>query len=578
MQIKGKSRQYYYMIMIDKKIRIVLFSICSLFIFCSAASAGKSPKDQYYQAESCYKYLLENQKKQQDRKSWLYCIQKYKEVHRLNPYGPWAAAGLYKTGLLYAGLYRLSNINSDRKEALTFFEQIIKQYPKSRYKNQAVDEIRRISIISPVVESTEVRYIKRKAGLLQKKINPPKIPEQEPAAKETPLPLFPKGFSTVKDLRFWSNPNYTRIVIDSDKETSFTHCLLKKDPSISKPERLYVDLSKSRLGKTFEKTKQINDDLLKDARAGQYTADTVRVVIDIKSFKNYKIFSLKNPFRIVIDVWGKNGKQEKYVKKSPPEKAYYPSTNKKITPSAIAKQLALGVQTIVIDPGHGGHDFGAPGYIKGTHEKDIVLKLAKNLARKIKDTIHCNVILTRETDRFLTLEERTAIANTKNADLFISIHTNASRDKRAYGIETYFLNLATDDESIMVAAKENATSTKNISDLQSILLDLMQNAKINESSRLATHVQDSMFHRLREQYNQIKSKGVKQAPFYVLLGAQMPAVLIETAFISNESECKRLINSTYQERVCDSILLGIRNYIKETNPTAFIEKKPDKQT
>ncbi|RPJ81376.1 MAG: N-acetylmuramoyl-L-alanine amidase, partial [Deltaproteobacteria bacterium] len=382
----------------------------------------------------------------------------------------------------------------------------------------------------------------------------------------------------VKDLRFWSNPNYTRIVIDSDYETNYIHHLLKNDPAMSKPQRLYVDLSQSKLGKTFKKSKQINDDLLKEARAAQYTADTVRVVIDIKSFKSYKVFSLKNPFRIVIDVWGKNGKPEKIVKKPPPEKTYHASVNQKITPSAIAKQLALGVQTIVIDPGHGGHDFGAPGYIKGTHEKDIVLKLAKNLARKIKNTINCNVILTRETDRFLTLEERTAIANTKNADLFVSIHTNASRDNRAYGIETYFLNLATDDESIMVAAKENATSTKNISDLQSILIDLMQNAKINESSRLATHVQDSMFHSLREQYNRIKSKGVKQAPFYVLLGAQMPAILIETAFISNESECKRLIDPTFQERVCDSILHGIRNYIRETNPTAFIEKKPDKQT
>lgn len=573
------------MIMIHKKFCIVLFSVCSLLIFCSAANAGKSPKELYYQAESCYQYLLENQKKQQDRGNWLYCIQKFKEVHRLNPYGPWAAAGLYKSGLLYAGLSRLSNRESDKKTAQALFEQIIKQYPKSRYKKKAEEEIRRFSIQSPAIEPTAVRHVTKKAGLLtkkagllSKKTDIPKISTPEPAATDPPLPLFPKGFSTVKDLRFWSNPNYTRIVIDSDNETNYVHHLLKNDPAISKPQRLYVDLSQSKLGKTFKKSKQINDDLLKEARAAQYTADTVRVVIDIKSFKSYKVFSLKNPFRIVIDVWGKNGKPEKIVKKPPPEKTYHASVNQKITPSAIAKQLALGVQTIVIDPGHGGHDFGAPGYLKGTHEKDIVLKLAKNLARKIKNTINCNVILTRETDRFLTLEERTAIANTKNADLFISIHTNASRDKRAYGIETYFLNLATDDESIMVAAKENATSTKNISDLQSILIDLMQNAKINESSRLATHVQDSMFHNLRGQYSRIKSKGVKQAPFYVLLGAQMPAILIETAFISNESECKRLIDSTYQERVCDSILHGIRNYIQETNPTAFIEKKPDKQT
>ncbi|MCJ7617488.1 MAG: N-acetylmuramoyl-L-alanine amidase, partial [Desulfobacterales bacterium] len=166
---------------------------------------------------------------------------------------------------------------------------------------------------------------------------------------------------------------------------------------------------------------------------------------------------------------------------------------------------------------------------------------------------------------------------TKNADLFISIHTNAARNRRAFGIETYFLNLATDDESILVAARENATSTKNISDLQTILSDLMQNAKINESSRLAGYVQTALCNCLKKNdYGRINNKGVKQAPFYVLLGAQMPAILIETSFISNPKECKRLINSTYQERLCEAIVNGIEKYIKETNPTAFLNNLQQK--
>jgi N-acetylmuramoyl-L-alanine amidase len=139
-------------------------------------------------------------------------------------------------------------------------------------------------------------------------------------------------------------------------------------------------------------------------------------------------------------------------------------------------------------------------------------------------------------------------------------------------METYFLNLATDADAIRVAAKENATSEKNISDLQSILTDLMQNAKINESSRLAAHVQESMHKGLKKNYSNIRSKGVKQAPFYVLLGAQMPAILIETAFISNPRECRRLTDSKYQEHLCEAITSGIKNYIRETNPTAFIKK------
>jgi len=159
--------------------------------------------------------------------------------------------------------------------------------------------------------------------------------------------------------------------------------------------------------------------------------------------------------------------------------------------------------------------------------------------------------------------------------LFISIHTNAVRDRRAFGIETFYLNLATDNDAILVAARENATSTKNISDLETILSDLMQNAKINESSRLAVHVQKSMYRHLRQHYSRIRNKGVKQAPFYVLLGAQMPAILIETSFISNPRECNRLRNSTYQDRMSEAIVDGIKKYIRDTNPTALMEENPD---
>jgi N-acetylmuramoyl-L-alanine amidase len=338
--------------------------------------------------------------------------------------------------------------------------------------------------------------------------------------------------------------------------------------SIKKPQRLYIDLNNSRLGKDITKVIPINDNLLIDARAGQYASNSVRVVVDIKSFETYKIFSLKNPFRIVIDVWGTVDKPEQPV-------IEVSKKNAKIPPGALAKQLALGVSRIVIDPGHGGRDYGAPGYLKGVHEKDVVLKLSRRLAKKIRKELGCEVIMTRNSDRNLTLEERTAIANTKNADLFISIHTNAVRDRRAYGIETFFLNLATDNDAILVAARENATSTKNISDLETILSDLMQNAKINESSRLAVHVQKSMNRHLRKHYSRIKSKGVKQAPFYVLLGAQMPAILIETSFISNPRECKRLNNTAYQDQMSEAIVKGIKEYIKDTNPTALMEKNPN---
>ncbi|THB75907.1 MAG: N-acetylmuramoyl-L-alanine amidase [Desulfobacteraceae bacterium] len=405
------------------------------------------------------------------------------------------------------------------------------------------------------------------------------VPKSYPATGSSSLPrTTPAGDTYVTDLRFWSNPEYTRIVINSTEERPYTHRLLKQDPTINVPfKRLYVDIKNSRLAKNVPEHTPIDDHLLKQARAGQYTSHTVRVVVDIKSFDNYKIFSLKDPFRIVIDVWGKdaNGKSAPKPivaakKAAPPKRPSAEPTTRLSTDnlksSDIAKQLALNVRTIVIDPGHGGRDPGAPGYLKGVWEKDLVLKIAKKLAKTLRERLNCTVLLTRSSDKFLTLEERTAIANTKKADLFISLHCNASKNRKLKGIETYFLNLATDDRAIAVAAKENATSKKNISDLETILNDLMKNAKIKESSRLASDVHSSLVTGMKKKYSGINNLGVKQAPFYVLLGARMPSILIETSFLSNKTECKRLISNPYQDALCNSITNGIKKYIDATNP------------
>jgi N-acetylmuramoyl-L-alanine amidase len=526
---------------------------------------GPTPKKAYINAEACYAELRKNTHKMKYRHHWQRCIDKFQSVYETDPSGPWAAAGLYMAGKLYQRLHAYSNRLADLKSAHRIFSQIITQFPQSRYQIKASSEIQNMPEFEKgeaVAKSDPIAEKIKTSEAQKKSIEGISPPSNKSAAGD---------MTTVTNLRFWSNPNYTRVVIDADQETSYYHHLLKKDPSINKPQRLYVDLSNSRLGKQIRKSIPIHDDLLSDARAGQYTPDAVRVVVDIKSFETYKIFSLKDPFRIVIDVWG--SKATKKPQMQPP--ADIAKKGGKIPPGSLAKQLALGVRRVVIDPGHGGKDYGAPGYLRGVHEKKVVLQIAKRLAKKIRDELNLEVILTRNGDRFLTLEERTAFANTQNADLFVSIHTNASRDRRAYGIETYFLNLATDEEAIRVAAMENATSTKNISDLQKILYDLMQNAKINESSRLAAYVQSAVIGHLKnKRYMRVKSKGVKQAPFYVLLGAQMPSILIETAFISNARECKRLINARYQQRLAEGIVQGIRNYIKATSPTAFLNVRP----
>jgi len=516
-------------------------------------------KDKYLAADACYKKLRNSPQKIKYRHNWIKCINKYQGIYKKFPQSGWAPAGMYKAAQLYLQLHKLSNLPIDKHNAADLLKRVNKRYPKSAYRYRSDKMLKGLGPQVAVKNKIETKKAVKKEPL--------PLPEPKNDSATINIAKNINGDAFVTGIRFWSNPDYTRIVIDAQDDRNFTYRLLKKDPSINVPfQRLYVDIHNSRLATNFPEHTPIDDDLLKRARAGQHEPHEVRVVVDIKSFKNYKVFALKDPFRIVMDVWGENADVEAMQTTSAKEPTHQIVTTDNMKSSSIAKQLALGVRRIVIDPGHGGKDPGAPGYIKKVWEKDLTLKLAKKLAEKLRDKLNCEVLLTRATDKYISLEERTAIANTKKADLFISLHCNASKSKKLKGFETYFLNLATDDQAIAVAARENATSKKNISDLESILNDLMQNAKIKESSRLATIVQNSIVSNLRKKYSQIKDLGVKQAPFYVLIGARMPAILIETSFISNKTECKRMLTESYQSAVCDSITNGVEQYVKATNP------------
>ncbi|NIA18970.1 MAG: AMIN domain-containing protein, partial [Xanthomonadaceae bacterium] len=301
----------------------------------------------------------------------------------------------------------------------------------------------------------------------------------------------------------------------------------------------------------------------KKVKLAQFNKQTVRTVINLDSIDDYKIFDLSNPPRIVIDVIGNRAK-ERLAKSHIKSKGIKAGAKGAGTAGdlSLAQQLGLGIGKIVIDPGHGGKDPGAVGPHR-VREKDVVLDIALRLKAELKKQMNCQVVMTRDHDCFIPLEERTVIANTKKADLFVSIHANASRNRKAHGIETYFLNLATDKEAMELAALENATSTKKISDLQLILSDLMRNSKISESSRLARAVQDSLVKRLKSKYRDVKNLGVKQAPFYVLIGAQMPSILVETSFLSHKMEEKRLSSAAYRQKVAEGIAAGVKVYIEQ---------------
>jgi N-acetylmuramoyl-L-alanine amidase len=225
---------------------------------------------------------------------------------------------------------------------------------------------------------------------------------------------------------------------------------------------------------------------------------------------------------------------------------------------SIARQLGLGVSRIVIDPGHGGHDPGAKG--KSVTEAELVLDIALRVEKLLEEVPGVDVILTRRTDDFVPLPERTAIANREGADLFLSIHANASPNAMAHGIETYFLNFATNTSAAAVAARENAASTLSMGEMPDIVKAIALNNKVDESRDFASHVQRAMLERLRTSNKTLKDLGVKQAPFVVLIGATMPSVLAEISFVTNPQEARLLKGNAYRQKIAESLFNAIRKY------------------
>ena len=368
-------------------------------------------------------------------------------------------------------------------------------------------------------------------------------------------------------VRFTSSDEYTRVVLELDAQVKYRYQVLPPNPEVDRPHRLYIDLSNSRLGHDVTAATTVSDGILRSIRTGQYSKDTTRVVLDFLDLQEYKVFPLQNPYRIVIDVYApdKAAAVAQASAAAPPaaephktaaNSTYRPPSGSKKMAGDLIEQLGLTVKTIMIDPGHGGKDPGATG--NGLREKDVNLNFAMKLGGKLQAN-GFHVLYTRTTDVFIPLEKRTAMANAQKADLFLSLHCNANRSRTISGLETYSLNLAKSDAAVRIAARENAVDPRAISDLQFILTDLMVNSKIKESRDLASDVQTSTINRVRRKWS-VSNKGTREAPFYVLMGAKMPSVLVEIGYITNKTEAERLKSDAYLEYLANGIVEGIMAY------------------
>lgn len=365
----------------------------------------------------------------------------------------------------------------------------------------------------------------------------------------------------VKGVRQWAGQNSIRIVIDLSDRATYSKGQLPN------PERFFLDLKNARLSSTSPKTVQIGDRIVRSVRLGQFSVDTVRIVFDLDVQKyDCRVISLEDPTRLVIDF----GQKGQFEQKPEPKIESVPEAKAAPAKPQPRSETADVRRKIVIDAGHGGHDPGAVGK-SGLYEKDVVLDIALQVKSiLLKHYPGYDVVLTREKDVFIPLDERAAIANRVKADLFVSIHANASTNRKAGGIETYLLNWTNDEESIRVAARENAISVKKMRQVQNevtaMLASLERQSKRDESVKLAGYIQNSMISDVTQTYPQVNNLGVKQALFYVLVGAKMPSALVEVAFISNPEEEILLAKDAYRRRIASAVAAGIHSYF-HTGPS-----------
>jgi len=347
----------------------------------------------------------------------------------------------------------------------------------------------------------------------------------------------------IYNLRYHTHPSFTRIVIDVGELREYFF------DELTDPDRIYVDVFQAKLNPILHtKTVHLDNDYIHEIRIAQKNSTTVRTAVDLdlSKIEHYRVWHLPDPFRIIIDIYpAKNASQPQ-----PTDSGY-----------SMARQLGLGIKRIVIDPGHGGKDPGCIGS-RNTYEKAIVLDIARRLQNLLRTRQDLEVIMTRETDIRIPVEDRPVIANQKKADLFISIHANANPKKSFYGTATYFLNFSTDPSVNATAARENATSTKSIADMKEIITKIAQNSKIKESKELAVLIQECLTSKLRESNKYTKDLGVKGGPFWVLIGGEMPSVLVETCHLSHSREEDLLRKPEFRQEIAQGIFDGIIQYIQ----------------
>ena len=568
----------------------------------------------------------------------------YEALVRKFPTSGYADNALWQAATIADAAYQKFGRVADFDRSIRLYRWLTVEYPTSVYVPRAKDQRARLDKTKTAreAEQTRVATVKPPASsaagnaanttpLAAAPIVPPAAaavaapvqPIQPAPLAAAPSPALPVADgATLTSIQRVILPDSVRVTLELDREVTY------REERLSGPARVFFDMKGVQPTPALkDKVLSYPDDVVNKIRVGRHPDDTVRVVLDLENVKKYSVFTLYNPFRLVIDcerntprtvtqstVVAPSGTEPAPIAEpktagpampppievtdavplppvapppappvatpvatpapAPASPAPSPSVPEKNGAGgfSIARQLGLGVSRIVIDPGHGGHDPGAQG--KGLDESELVLDVALRLEKLLLKEPGLEVTLTRRTDVFIPLEERTAIANRQNADLFLSIHANASVNITARGIETYFLSFAASPDAAKIAARENAASGQVMHNLPDIIKAISLNNKLDESRDFAHMVQEAMFGNLAKTNKGLRDLGVKKAPFVVLIGAGMPSVLSEISFITNKQDLQLLKSPAYKDKIAQSLAQAVLRYRRSLKGTLATNLSP----
>ncbi len=514
-----------------------------------AARDREAARDAYRNADQYHEQLMGKPEGSRSRSQYITSITLYRKVIDHDPtYGACDDA-LYTMATLYEEMAEKFSSTSYRNKAIYYYEFVAREYPYTKFRNTALQK------------AEELRREPDKAAETTKK-----SPSTQAVAAAKIISGAP---AVLSNIRFWSNKDYTRVVLQLDKETEFQKEVL------SNPDRIFFDLLNSRMDrKLINRSYDVNGLFINQIRVGVNRPGVVRVVLDFDTINQHTVFALYNPFRIVIDTRGQeksdsaavsntSGSLEDPPPPEPPAPApaspgAAPTRDGKMT---LTRTLGLKVGKVVIDPGHGGKDPGVTGP-SGLKEKDLVLDVGLKLRDYLTDRLGIEVVMTRDSDVYIPLEERTAIANQIGADLFISIHANGSPNRKARGIETFVLDFSSSEDERRVASLENAGSQNTIAALEDLLRSIARGDYKQESRDLARIVQSNLHDKLSKSLPGQTNRGVKQAPFIVLIGSNMPSILTEVGFISNPSDEKYYKTEESRGLLAEALFVGVENYFQ----------------